>query len=115
MEKIKIQLFKFKNNLLSCQYCDKIMHKSQIALFFYCKCNICIHCKKELTNTYLKLYEYEYFINQNLDHIIINKYFSCPLCCKKTDYNRYNRIIKPCKNKRIKQHNKYTELLNICI
>ena len=34
MEKIKIQLFKFKNNLLSCQYCDKIMHKSQIAMFF---------------------------------------------------------------------------------
>ena len=91
------------------------MHKSQIAMFFYCKCNICIYCKKELTNTYLKVYEYEYFINQNLDHIIINKYFSCPLCCKKTDYNRYNRIIKPCKNKRIKQHNKYTELLNICI
>ena len=34
MEKIKIQLIKLKNNLLSCQYCDKIMHKSQIAKFF---------------------------------------------------------------------------------
>ena len=47
-------------------------------MFFYCKCNICIHCKKELTNTSLKLYEYEYFINQNLDHIITNNYFTCP-------------------------------------
>ena len=40
MEKITIQFFKFKNNLLSCQYCDKIMHKSQISKFFYCKCNV---------------------------------------------------------------------------
>ena len=109
-----MQLFKFKNSLSSCQYCDKLYDKSQISKFFFCKCKICIYCKHKLTNSYLNLYNYELFINQNLEHIIIDNFFKCPLCCCNTNYNRYNRKMKPYKNKIIQQHNKYTELLNIC-
>ena len=84
------------------------MDKTKISNLFFCKCKLCIYCKKESTKTYLKKYEYELFINQNLDHIIINNYFICLLCCEKTNYNTYNKVIKPHKNNNImKQHSKY--------
>ena len=72
MEKINFQLFKFKYKLLLCEYCNKILNKSQISTLLFCKCKICIHCKKYIAKACFKKYEYEHFINQYLDYLYSN-------------------------------------------
>ena len=95
-------------NKSKCHYCDKICNKQELTTYFNCNCLLCCNCRDNIKEQLLKIFAYEYYINQYFDHIIINNYCICPLCCCNTDYYKFTKHIPPVISN--KQTNKYKQI-----
>ena len=78
-------------NKSKCHYCDNMYNKKELTTYFNCNCLFCINCRDNIKEQLLKIFAYEYYINQYFDHILINIDCICPLCCSNTDYYKFTK------------------------
>ena len=74
-------------NKSKCHYCDKICNKQELTTYFNCNCLLCCNCSDNIKEQLLKIFAYEYHINQYFD--------ICPLCWNNTDYYKFTKHISP--------------------
>ena len=98
----------FLKNKLNCHYCNAFISKQELTTYYNCKCLYCVNCIDNIKQQLFINYAYEYYINQYFDHIIVNNYAICPLCCSDTNYFKFTKYLP--NNNTIKQTLKYEQL-----
>ena len=94
-------------NKLNCHYCNAFISKQELTTYYNCKCLYCVNCIDNIKQQLFINYAYEYYINQYFDHIIVNNYAICPLCCSDTNYFKFTKVLH---NSTVKQTLKYEQL-----
>ena len=97
----------FLKNKLNCHYCNAFINKQELTTYYNCKCLYCVNCIDNIKKQLFINYAYEYYINQYFDHIIVNNYAICPLCCADTNYFKFTKYLP---NSTVKQTLKYEQL-----
>ena len=98
--------FIFKNKSVR-RYCDAFINKKELTTYLNCKCLFGVNCIDNIKKQLFINYACEYYINQYFDHIIMNNFAVCPLCCSDTNYFKFTKYIP---NNTIKQTLKYEQL-----